>query len=384
MEKQQILDRVVSLAPNFAERAQEAEQNRTIPYQSIKEMIEAGLARVLVPKRYGGEALGLEIWFETAREIGKADGSHGWCASLLTHHAHMLSHFPAGAQDAVWADGPDVPIAASLMPVVEVTQVSGGFRISGQHSANASGVNHSKWAILGGFLHGDGSPEWLFFLLSAKDYEVRETWFTAGMRGTGSNTIVTENVFVPNSHVLKLADLKEGAGSGAPVEDNYIFSTKFFFYAPLTFLAPMLGAAQGSYEYFREWNKTRKGPGGAAVAEMHSIQIGMARAAADIDAADLLLRRALAVPASSEAKSTEIFARSVRDFTRSSELLVGAMDALVALGGTSGFAEKHPIQRAWRDIHMASTHIALKADGNYSHFARMEFGLPKDHMQPYI
>ena len=74
--------------------------------------MDAGLARILVPTRCGGYGLGLDTWFEVVREISAADASHGWCASLLIHHPHMVGQFPEQAQEAVWADGPDVPIAA--------------------------------------------------------------------------------------------------------------------------------------------------------------------------------------------------------------------------------------------------------------------------------
>ncbi len=108
----------------------------------------------------------------------------------------------------------------------------------------------------------------------------------------------------------------------------------------------------------------------------------MARAAADLDAAELLLRRASQVP--HDARSPQLLARSVRDFARASELVVAAIDTIIALCGTAGFATSHPIQRAWRDIHLASMHISLNTETNYSHFGRMELGLGRDPKQPYF
>jgi len=52
--RQAIVERVCSIAPWFAERAQAAEQARKIPAESIQEMLAAGLARILVPARFGG------------------------------------------------------------------------------------------------------------------------------------------------------------------------------------------------------------------------------------------------------------------------------------------------------------------------------------------
>jgi 3-hydroxy-9,10-secoandrosta-1,3,5(10)-triene-9,17-dione monooxygenase len=204
------------------------------------------------------------------------------------------------------------------------------------------------------------------------------------MRATGSNTIVTDNVFVPNIHVLRLSDLRDGKGPGGALNESPIFHTLFFHYAPLTFAAPMLGAARGAYEYFREWTKARRAADGTSVAEKTSIQVRIARAAADLDAAELLLRRTTQVPHAPDAHSPQLLARSVRDFARASELVVAAIDTIIALCGTAGFTTSHPIQRAWRDIHLASMHISLNIETNYAHFGRMEFGLGRDPKQPYF
>ena len=110
----------------------------------------------------------------------------------------------------------------------------------------------------------------------------------------------------------------------------------------------------------------------------------MARAAADLDAAELLLRRAAEVPYGPDARSEQVLARSVRDFARAPELIVSAIDTLVALSGTAGLTTSNPIQRAWRDIHLASMHIAVNPENNYAHFGRMELGIGRDPSMPYF
>jgi 3-hydroxy-9,10-secoandrosta-1,3,5(10)-triene-9,17-dione monooxygenase len=382
--RQQLIERIRALAPRWAARAEAAEQARRIPDESVREMLAAGLARILIPPQFGGYGLDFDTWLDVVLEISRADASHGWCASLIVHHAHLVGQFPEEAQRAVWADGPDVAIAASFAPAAQATRVDGGFRVSGQHSAFASGVDHSSWVIVGGLTHEGAAPEWRFFLISPGEYEVRDTWHMAGMRGTGSNTIVTDNVFVPSTQVLGLSELRDGKGPGGALHASPIFHTLFFHYAPLTFAVPMLGAAQGAYEHFRAWTKARKAMDGTLVAEKTSVQVRMARAAADLDAVELLLRRAAQMPNAPDAHSPQLLARSVRDFARASELVVGAIDAIIALSGTAGFATSHPIQRAWRDIHLASMHISLNPETNFAHFGRMELGLGRDPKLPYF
>jgi 3-hydroxy-9,10-secoandrosta-1,3,5(10)-triene-9,17-dione monooxygenase len=382
--KDEIMDRVHAMAPRFAERAAAAEEARRIPDESVKEMLDAGFARILVPKSVGGYGLGFDTWFEVTRELCKADASHGWCASLIIHHNHLIAQYPQAAQQALWADGLDVPIAASFAPATVAVPVEGGYRVSGKGSPFASGVDHCSWVMLGGFAQDGPKPEWKFFLVPAGQYTVKDTWFTAGMRGTGSKSIVTDNVFVPSGLVLSLADLRDGKTPGGAAYADAIFHTPFFYYAPISFAAPMLGAAQGAYEHFREWTKTRKALDGSPVAEKTAVQVQMTRASADIDAADLLLRRAVHVTDAPDAYSPQLLARSVRDFARVSELTVAAIDTLMALSGTAGFASSHPMQRAWRDIHFMAMHIALNVETNYTHFGRMELGLGRDASRPYF
>jgi 3-hydroxy-9,10-secoandrosta-1,3,5(10)-triene-9,17-dione monooxygenase len=386
--RRDILARLPELARRFAERAAAAEEARRISPESAQEMLDAGFARILIPERIGGYGLGFEEWFDVTRELSKADASHGWCAGLIIHHAHLMAQFPEVAQQALWAKGLDVPVAASFAPAVKAVPVDGGYRISGAGSPFASGVDHCTWVMLGGMAQNndnDGAePEWKFFLVPLREYTVRDTWFTAGMRATGSKTIVTDNVFVPHGLVLRLTDLRDGNSPGGAVHPDIIFHTPFFYYAPISFVAPMIGAAQGAYELFRDWTRTRKAQDGSPVAEKIAVQTRMARAAADIDAAELLVRRAVRVTDAPADYSPQLLARSVRDFTRASELCVEAIDALLALSGTAGFAASHPIQRAWRDIHFMAMHISLNVETNFAHFGRMELGLGRDTSRPYF
>ena len=371
----EMVERARALAPRFAERAVAAEEARRLPEASAKDMLDAGFARILLPREIGGYGLGFDTWYEVTRILSKADASHGWCAGLIIHHAHLIAHYPQAGQKAVWADSLDVPIAASFAPSAKAVAADGGYRLSSAGSPFASGVDHCSWVMLGGMTQDGPASEWNFFLVPPGEFTIRDTWFTAGMRGTGSKTIVVDDVFVPESRVLSLTALRDGMTPGGAIYNETIYHTPFFYYAPISFAPPMLGAAQGAYEMFREWTKTRKTQDGTPLAEKTSVQVRMARVAADIDAAELLLRRAVEVTEAPEAYSPDLLARSVRDYARVSELMIGAIDTLVALSGTAGFASAHPLQRAWRDIHFMSMHISLNVETNFAHYGRMQLGL---------
>jgi 3-hydroxy-9,10-secoandrosta-1,3,5(10)-triene-9,17-dione monooxygenase len=379
-----VLARVRGLTPGIRERATAAEEARTIPRDIVDALLAAGITRILIPPRFGGYGLSLDTWFEAVREISKADASHGWCASLLIHHPHYLSQFPEQAQETVWADGLDVAIAGSIQPMGQVRKVDGGFRVSGEFPF-ASGVNHSPWVIVGCIVETNEGKEATFFLIRPGDFTIKDTWYTSAMRATGSNTIVCDNVYVPENHTVALPDLREGKTAGGKLHSHPIYRAPWVSYAPLTFATPILGAAQGAYELFREWTKSRyAGRGGAAIAGITSVQVRLARAAADLDAAELLLRRVVEVAQAPNPPSLELRARSMRDCSRATELCVGVIDTLIGMSGTASFASTHPIQRTWRDIHFAAMHVALNPEQNFSHYGRLEFDLPRDPHLPFF
>jgi alkylation response protein AidB-like acyl-CoA dehydrogenase len=379
-----VLARVRALLPMIRDGAPAAEEARTLPRATVDALLAAGISRILIPPRYGGYGLSLDTWFDVVREIAKADASHGWCASLMIHHPHYVGHFPEAAQNAIWADGIDCAIAASVQPSGRVVAVAGGYRIAGEF-AFASGINHSRWLVVGSIAEGAEGPEARFFLVRPNDYQIKDTWFTTAMRGTGSNTAVCDDVFVQADHTLALSDLREGKTPGGKLHDHPIYRAPWISYAPLTFTAPMLGAAQGAYELFRDWIQTRKaGRGGTALAQVTSVQVRLARAAADLDAAELLLRRAVDTAHSPNPPPLELRARTMRDCSRAAELCVEVIDALLGMSGTAGFAASHPIQRAWRDIHFAAMHVALNPEQNFAHFGRSELGIPRDPHLPFF
>ena len=373
-----VLDRVREMLPAIRDRAAQTEAERTIPRESAQDFLDAGLARILTPKRFGGTELGLHVWIDAVVEISTADAAHGWCASLLIHHPHYLAQFPQAAQEAVWSDGPDVGMAAPFGPVMQAEPVAGGYRVSGE-AGWASGVNHSTWIMVGAMLPGPGgAPDWTLFTIPPDSYEVRDTWDTVGMRGSGSNTVVLRDVFVPQDHTLRVADMREGTSPGGALYDAPYFRAPWVTYAPFTFVAPMLGAAQGALEDYRKWNADRVSLHGSAVARYTSIQVRLARAAANLDAAKLLIDRAMDVAEALEPASLELRARADRDAICASELIVSAMDTVMTMSGAAGFASSNRIQRAWRDVHFASAHVILNPEIGYAAWGRQQFGLERD------
>jgi 3-hydroxy-9,10-secoandrosta-1,3,5(10)-triene-9,17-dione monooxygenase len=369
VSKEDMIDRAKALAPTFRERAAAAEQDRRISPESAAELIDAGFARMLVPRRLGGSELGIDAWFDVMLELGRADASHAWVAGLMAHIPQMLLQLGDEAQQAIWGHGPDVPTAGSVMPLAKAVAVDGGYRVSAR-GPFSSGVTHSTWVFVGGFLPGEGPPAPAMFVLSPDQYEIADTWHTIGMRGTGSNTIVANDAFVPESHVLLISDLREATGPGRTLNPNGIYRLPFMSYAPLGFCAPILGAARGAYDDFLAYAKDKRLPGGVRAAETQVMQTTLGRISGDLEAAELLLRRVVDATYTDLATTMEHRRACMRNYTRAAELIVDAIDSLVRLGSTSSFSESNPTQRAWRDIRFAGSHQSLKPELNYAQFSR--------------
>ena len=281
----------------------------------------------------------------------------------------------------MWADGPDVAMAATFTPTSEIEIVDGGYRISGRISY-LSGVNHCTWIMVGGMLPGPGGrPDWTLFAVPPGQYAVEDTWNTAGMRGTGSNTVVYRDVFVPHDHTVRVEEMRDGTTPGGALYDAQFFRAPWITYAPLTFVAPMLGAARGALESYRAWTAERASLFGAPVAQFTSVQTRLARAAADLDAAGMLIDRAVNVAGSPDAADPGLRARSHRDACRAAELIVSAMDVVMTMSGAAGFATTNSIQQAWRDVHFAASHVILNPETSYAAWGRAQFGLERDPQQ---
>ncbi len=373
-----MIERARELAAGFRQAAPEAERRRAIPRESVQAMLDAGFARILVPRRFGGYELGLRTWFEVTREIAKADASHGWCAGLLIHNPHYLTYFPLAGQEEMWANGIDFAVAGALPPTCTVTPTDGGYLLDG-HSPFASGVLHSAWSFVGGLVPDEtGAPEWCWFLIPAEDYAVLDTWSTIGMRGTGSNVIATSQLFVPDHRVLRVRDIVSGDPPGPRPSDNPMYRLPIASYGPLGFSIAILGAAQGAYDEFRAMIEAKRAPDGSRYAERPRLLHDVGRLAGDIDAADLLLRRCIEIAEQPTLPDLTQRAQSLRDYSHAARLCVGAIDAIMALAGTAAFAEDSVLGRAWRDIHFMASHQGIGPDNNYTHWSRLALGLERD------
>jgi len=382
----ELVARARALAPKLRERAVRAERERNIPQESVDEFIAAGLIHTLQPKRWGGYEHDHEVAFDIAIELGKSTcGSSAWCLNYLADHACILALFPEEAQHDVWSRDNAACIATSAAPTGKVTVVPGGYRLDGRWSW-CSGLRHSQWIMIGGlaFRPGEDHPDMRLYLVPVSDLKQDDTWYCAGLRASGSNTSVLDGVFVPEHRSVSFSSLREGQSPGSKLNTNPIYRAPFIAVHSYALLAPVLGLARGGYADFTEWTRQRYLTYTQLnIAQHVPVQIRIAEIAAQIDAAELLARRALALARADFAgMSLETRTLLRRDFTYAVRSLREAMDDLVKISGSSGLMDDNSIQRCWRDVHAISSHVVMNWDVPAENFGRMAFGLPLNPAYP--
>jgi two-component flavin-dependent monooxygenase/oxygenase LndZ5 len=336
-----------------ARHAQDADTSRRLEPEVVDALVAAGFAGWLVPRRWGGAAGSFSELTEAVAKVGEGCASAAWIGSLLAYTARFAAFLPLEGQAEVWEKGAGARVVSSLVSSTATAVVApGGWRLSGTWTYT-SGVDFSDWALVMAPAPVDGAEQDRFFAVPREAYTIEETWFTVGMRATGSHSLVLADVFVPEHRTFPLADVFAGRNA---VSVEPCHALPLYAVNGLTFGAPVLGAARGALlrggEHLAMTKGRRSAPG-----ESH--QIAYARSAGEIDAAGLLLERIAAALDRPPLAPGQV-ARGTRDAALAADLLVGAVDRLYRGSGTRGQAEADPMPRVWRDVHAASSHFVLQ------------------------
>lgn len=364
-------------APAIREWAAVAEAQRRQPEETIQEILDAGLVRLLMPRRWGGYELPLDALVDSVIEIARPDASAGWCYAFLVAHPWVLAHFPDEAQHDVWANNPDALLATSFAPVGHFTSAEGGYRLSGNWPWS-SGVDHCEWNMVAALPESmDGPPR--IFLLPRSDYEILDTWFVAGLAASGSKNVEVQDAFVPEHRTVLLPDLGRGQAPGAVLNTGPLYNLPLLATFPVFLAAPLLGATLGAYETWRDSSRSRyTRMSHELVAAFTHQQIRLAEIAADIAAAQSLLHETLDIVRAGGPLSPDHYNRVRLYYATCGRYCIQAVERLYTNSGGSANYDTNPMQRYWRDVHAMAAHIGLNFDTAGETFGRAELGLPSN------
>ncbi|WP_454194818.1 3-hydroxy-9,10-secoandrosta-1,3,5(10)-triene-9,17-dione monooxygenase oxygenase subunit [Nocardia sp. Marseille-Q1738] len=379
---QEVTERVEALLPTLRERAQEAEDLRRIPDESMKALQETGFFRLLQPKQWGGHAADPVVFYDTVRKIASACGSTGWVAGIVGVHNWHLALFAQQAQEDVWGEDTEVRISSSYAPMGAGTVVDGGYIVNGAW-AWSSGCDHATWAVLGGPVIKDGKPvDFGSFLIPRDDYRIDDVWNVVGLRGTGSNTVVVKDVFVPSHRFLSFRAMSELKSPGLEQNTDPVYKMPWGTIHPTTISTPIVGMAYGAYEAHVEHQgkRVRAAYAGEKAKDDPFAKVRIAEAASDIDAAWRQLSGNVAdeyaLLVAGKDIPFDLRVRARRDQVRATGRSIAAIDKLFESSGATALANDTPLQRFWRDAHAGRVHAANDPERAYLMYGTHEFGLP--------
>jgi alkylation response protein AidB-like acyl-CoA dehydrogenase len=221
-----------------------------------------------------------------------------------------------------------------------------------------------------------GPPPEVAVVVPMSEVAIEDTWFMAGMSGTGSNTLVVQDVFVPDRRILAV-DPEGGSASlnRTPTDEP---SDYWPFWPTITGAAagPLIGMAQAVFDLVRD-GAAKRGITYTSYerqTDSHIVLRDLAEAAIKIECARSLLHRCAAQvdDFGAERRKMSMLARAqVRgEVAYVSRLLRETVDSLMSVGGASAFAQTNVLQRYWRDLGVISRHAFLSTNPGLEVYGR--------------
>ncbi|HEX3885505.1 MAG TPA: acyl-CoA dehydrogenase family protein [Stellaceae bacterium] len=377
--------RAEALVPVLRERAVRAEELRRLPDETIADLHESGLFRVLQPKRVGGSELPFRSLVELVAIISRGCGSTGWVLANLAAHHWLVGMWPERAQDEIWGDSGENLIGSALIfPRGRAIKVAGGHRVTGRWPFS-SGVDPCAWNLIGAIAQDQdaGTAVPRIFLVPASDYKIIDTWHVIGLSGTGSKDVTVEDVFVPEYRSLRVDQITGGPNPGSTINPSVLYQLPAISLFAFCIAGVSLGLAQGAIAHFAETTRTRLSSySGRNLADFNTLQVHLAEAAAYADSARAIMfgdcDEATSLVSGGAMPSLEQRARYRRDGAFAATLCTKAVDLLFTSAGGGAIYARNPLQRTFRDIHAANAHYVLNWDINGAMYGRVALGLSPD------
>jgi 3-hydroxy-9,10-secoandrosta-1,3,5(10)-triene-9,17-dione monooxygenase len=359
---QDLVTRAEALQALLRQHAPAGETQRRVTPEVIEALTEAGLFRLLKPERFGGSPTDLRSMLAITAALGVGDGSAAWLVGVAATGAWIAAHLAESAQEEVFG-AIDSRIAGGTTQV-PAHRVDGGLRVSGRWSY-ASGADYADWAAIvatpGDSPAGSASPFWC--LVPASDVTVEHTWDTVGMCGTGSNTFVADDVFVPEHRMIELASLIDGTASTGSAEEVYRLG-----YPPVALvgiLGPLLGMGRAALQFVTEKADTKAIRYTIFDRQTDSVgvQLQVADAALNLRTASLHAQDIAEI--AQDAAHAHTLPNGVEraafraQSSIAAQYVIRALHILVNVHGSATFASGNPLQRIWRDANTAARHAGL-------------------------
>lgn len=373
---EELLADAVRLQPLLRDSTLASEAMRKLPDEAINALTDAGFFRLLKPRRFGGVHARQRTILEIAETLGQANASAAWLVSIGVGAAVVAGHASERAQAEIFST-PDARIAGGLAPG-RAHRVDGGFSISGSWSY-ASGAPHADWASIGVVVpdQDERGVETFLCFVPASEVRLRDTWHTVGMRGTASQTLLAEGVFVPEHRAIALDTLLNGQGSGDDCEYRLPLAPA----AALLLVGPLLGIGQAAADLV-----LATAPSKPLTATTFTHQGDSAGVQIQVAEAELKLRTARlhAFEVADALDAGEIVngetgyslrAQARAQCAYAASQVLEAIQILINVHGAGSFADSSAMQQYWRDANVGARHAALNTFVGYEIYGKSLLGI---------
>jgi alkylation response protein AidB-like acyl-CoA dehydrogenase len=369
MPKPPPLERAHAVAPVLERNAQRAEDERTLPAESVAALVEADLFRLALPRELGGEeadfATAIAVW----EEISRADGSAGWTLMANGSGAGAASAYLSDdAVAKVFGGDPAATVGGQFAPRGTGVREGGGWRVTGSYSFG-SGSGHSRYVSAGFIplengapvLLPSGLPDMRVAFVPREEAEFADGWHVMGLAGTGSYDYAVNARFVPEGFSFPLFGREPRRGGET---FRAVFRLNMMPMTAAGHAAFALGVGRRALDEIREQAATRQRMGDPTpLAGRLTFQRGYAEAEAKLRAARLLVLDAFAdleATARAGRPDTPVQRAAVRAATCfATDAAREACDFAHLRAGTVAIRNGSVLQRCFRDIHTGSQHAFI-------------------------
>jgi alkylation response protein AidB-like acyl-CoA dehydrogenase len=343
------------LSPLVVAAREEAERLRRFPPDLVDRLTAEGLYKMYLPRALGGLELPPATVFEVIETLSLSDGSTGWClmnANGVSLGAGWLAP-EVGRQ--MFGQVTDFRAAGSLRPQGRARLVDGGYRLTGRWNF-ASGVLNANWLFCPTLVTDGDKSTARTMLVPADAATVVDNWSVMGLRATGSHDFIIDDLFVPTAHSVAVAE--------PPIDPGPLYQSRLFLLlVQVLFAANALGIARGAINALLAMASHEASTmSTVTLRDRPAVQARVAQAEAMVNAArcyviDSLSRLWMMACAKHPDPAWEI-AQTRLAIPHAIHESVRAIDLLFHAAGTNAIYTANPLERPFRDIHVATQHAA--------------------------
>ncbi len=372
------------LAPRAGALAEQTERERSLPRELVDELRDAGLLSLCLPRSLGGREAHPAQTALALEELARADGATAWCAMIASTSSLLGAYLPEREAELIFAGGRTIA-GGVFAPRGRAELRDGAYLVNGRWSF-VSGVTHCDWVLGGCVLHegdepvvlDDGGPDVRLLLMPIDAVEVIDTWSVSGLRGTGSHDMTAVAQVVPQARAVSLF-------ADRPTHPGALYSFPLFGLLALGIASVALGIARGAIEDLTSLAGAKTPAAGRrTLAERATVQAEVARAEAALRAARGLVLGEVDAAWDAAERGGAIPDRHKLGLrlaaSHATEVAASVATAMYHAGGGTSIYDSSPLQRRFRDVHVATQHMMV-APATWELAGRLLLGLPTDTKQ---